>query len=32
MKKFLSAALIVVSLLFMPTTQAEVKTYTGSGE
>ena len=32
MKKFLSAALIVVSLLFMPTTQAEIQTYTGNGE
>ena len=32
MKKFLSAALIVGSLLFMPTTQAEVQTYMGNGE
>ena len=32
MKKFLSAALIASSLLFMPTTQAEVQSYTGEGE
>lgn len=32
MRKFLTAAALVGSLLFMSTTQAEVKTYTGVGE